>query len=171
MPSLVHIAKPTHESLAQGAISFDLDELLAALHEWSEPLTWGIYEMWALSGRGQVMLGSARVVELNDMSLDSRCGDIAGPISFAALETFARCTRQVIYGVFVGTRRDQTLPSTIPPPRDEGFMCLDEPWYRAYPLVIHSRDSGFWRVFAEDDAAVLALTRRFPLQAQVLVHW
>ena len=171
MSSLVHIANPTHQSFARGAIRFDLDEILASIRQWSETLTWGIYEMWALSGNGQVMLGSARVVELDGMTLDPRCGDIAGPVPFAALETFALCTHQVIDGVFVGASPSQDLPSTIPMPREEGYLCLEEPWFLAYPLVIHARDSSFWRVFAENDAAAVALMKRFPLQAHVLAHW
>jgi len=170
MGVLIHVDRLSNETEF-----FDLDEFLDAIRPWGEPLTWSICDLWAtVAEQGCVYLtpsGTERVVTGDRARLDPVCGDIAAPMSFAALAAFAACTHQVIDGLFVGVeegglRRD--LPRLFEDHIE--YLHPDETWFRSYPLVVHAFDSTYWRVFVRDDAAAGALRERFP-HATELARW
>jgi hypothetical protein len=151
---------------------FDLDEVLDVLRPWGEPLTWSISDLWATGGRGQVFLGhrgTERFVGLDDLTLDPACGDIAAPMSFASLVAFAACTGQVIDGLFVGA--ESAMDVVVPRAGNHvEHLSPGDPWFRAYPLVVHAFDSTHWRMFLRDDAAAGALRERFTHSTE-LARW
>jgi hypothetical protein len=175
MAVLIHAALPTQESWAKGAIRFDLDEVLDAIRPWAEPLTWSVYDLWALAGRGEVRVGSwsnDRHVELDNVTLDPACGDLSAPMSFPALVAFAACTHQVIDGLFVGS--DQGADSVAVPSAEDRvvqYLRVENQWFRSYPIVVSAFDSTYWRIFVRDDAAAAALMKRLPLQTEELARW
>jgi hypothetical protein len=176
MPVLLEIDHPTHESWARGVRRFDLDEILETLRPWAEPLTWTIDDLWALAGRGQVELGplgAARIVGLDSMSLDPACGDIAGPMTFAALTAFAACTHQVISGFFTASDDGgMRHPEAAEDEYRSYHLCAENPWFRACPVVLHAcRSCAHWTTYVRDDAAAVALLERFPLQARETARW